>query len=327
MKLLILNRKQVRNLLSMRSCMDMLSQAFQAYSSAKSIQPLRTMMKVSKTDNILASMPGYDGASGALAVKLITIFHNAVNAGLDSHQGLVVLFSAKHGNPLAIMDASEITAIRTAAASGVATEVLANKKAASLAILGAGVQARSHFFSMNEARSIQSVKIWNRSLEGAKKLAKELIAETSLEVTVSNTAQMAITDADLICTVTASAKPILKGSWLKPGVHINAVGSSSPTKRELDTEAVIKSKIFVDSRESALNEAGDLLIPKSEGALDDHHILGEIGQVLRKETVGRNDPEDITLFKSLGMAVEDVAAAQYIYNQAQENDIGVWIDI
>ncbi|MFL3051479.1 MAG: ornithine cyclodeaminase family protein [Candidatus Neomarinimicrobiota bacterium] len=326
MKLLILNRREVRNLLPMRTCMDILSKTFQAYSKGTSVQPLRTMMKL-KNENILGSMPAYEGNSNALAVKLISIFHNEAKTNFDSHQGLVVLFSAKHGNPLAIMDAIEITALRTAAASGVATELLANHETNTLAILGSGVQARSHFLAMNEARPISSVYIWSRSLENANILAKELSDASSIEINVSKTAELAVKNANLICTVTATRKPILKGEWLTPGSHLNAVGSSSSTTREIDSEAVVKSKMFVDSRESALNEAGEFIIPASEGLINETHILGELGEVLEGEVSGRIHQDEITLFKSLGMAVEDVATAQHIYNTALKKDKGVWIDI
>ena len=280
-----------------------------------------------KNENILGSMPAYEGNSDALAVKLISIFNNEAKKNFDSHQGLVVLFSAKDGNPLAIMDAIEITAIRTAAASGVATELLANHENNALAILGSGVQARSHFLAMNEARPISSVYIWSRSLANANILAKELSDASSIEINVSKTAELAVKKANLICTVTATRKPILKGEWLTPGSHLNAVGSSSSTTREVDSETIVKSKMFVDSRESALNEAGEFIIPASEGLINEAHILGELGEVLEGNVSGRTHKDEITLFKSLGMAVEDVATAQHIYNTALKNDKGVWIDI
>ncbi len=327
MKVLILNRQQVKELLPMRACMEVLANTFRAYSRGEAVQPLRTMMKVPGGGGILAPMPGYDGASKALAVKLITVFHNESETKFDSHQGLVVLFSAKHGNPLAIMDAIEITAIRTAAASGVATEALARKEAATLAILGSGVQARSHFTAMTEARNIQSVRIWSQTRKNAQKLAEELSDLSSTDITVSNDVQTAVDNAHIVCTVTAAAEPILEGAWLSQGAHINAVGSSMAKRRELDSEAVVNSKLYVDSRESATNEAGDFLIPLSEGAVSHDHILGEIGEVLEGSADGRQSADEITLFKSLGMAVEDVAAAQYIYCQAQEKGGGVWVDI
>ena len=327
MSLLILNRQEVRELLPMRDCMDVLTDAFRAYSSGVSVQPLRTMMRVPPGEDLLASMPGYDGDTKAVAVKLITVFHGASEAGFDSHQGLVVLFSAEHGNPLAIMDAIEITAIRTAAASGVATELLARKDASKLAILGAGVQASTHFAAMIEARPFESARIWNRSRDRAEGLVKELSINDHVDLTVADTVEEAVADADAICTVTATMEPILKGKWLKTGAHINAVGSSTPNKRELDTEAVVKSRIFTDSRESALSEAGDFLIAKSEGAVEENHILGEIGDILIGKVPGREHPDEITLFKSLGMAVEDVAPAHLIYERAKTENKGVWVEM
>jgi len=306
--------------------MDILSKTFQAYSKGLSVQPLRTMMKINN-ENILGSMPAYEGNSDALAVKLISIFNNEAKTSFDSHQGLVVLFSAKHGNPLAIMDAIEITALRTAAASGVATELLANHETNTLAILGSGVQARSHFLAMNEARPISSAYIWSRTLAHANILAEELSDTSSIEINVAKTAEIAVKNSNLICTVTATREPILMEEWVTPGSHLNAVGSSSSTTRELDSETVVRSKMFVDSRESALNEAGDFIIPASEGLINETHILGELGEVLAGDVIGRTHHDEITLFKSLGMAVEDVATAQHIYNAALKNDKGFWIDI
>ena len=327
MKVLIIDRQQVKELLPMRACMDVLANTFRAYSRGESVQPLRTMMKVPGSGGILAPMPGYDGASQALAVKLITVFHNERETKFDSHQGLVVLFSAKHGNPLAIMDAIEITAIRTAAASGVATEVLAREDAYALTILGSGVQAKSHFSAITEARPIQSVRIWGRTQKHVEKLAAELSNLSSIDINVSNDVRTAVADTHVICTVTSAEEPILEGAWLSPGTHINAVGSSMAKRRELDSEAVFNSKLYVDSRESATNEAGDFLIPLSEGAVSNEHLLGEIGEVLEGSVDGRRSADEITLFKSLGMAVEDVAVAQYIYSQAQEKGGGVWVDM
>lgn len=327
MKVLILNRQQVKELLPMRACMVVLAEAFKAYSRGDAVQPLRTIMKVPGSGGVLASMPGYDGASEALAVKLITVFHNTSEGPFDSHQGLVALFSSEHGNLLAIMDAIEITAIRTAAASGVATEALARKDATTLAILGAGVQAKSHFYAMTEARNIQSVRIWNRTEENARKLAEELSQESSLDISVSDSAQTTVTDAHIVCTTTAATEPILQGAWLSDGTHVNAVGSSVRKWRELDTDAVVKSKLYVDSREAATNEAGDFLIPRSEGAVSDDHILGEIGEVLDGTVKGRQSPEETTLFKSLGMAVEDVSVAHHLYHEAHKQEMGVWVDM
>ena len=247
----------------------------------------------------------------------------------DSHQGTVLLFEVKHGQLLAIIDASEITAIRTAAVSGVATKLLARKNATQLAILGSGVQARTHLEAMLLARDISDVRIWSRNSDNARAFARNKSEKLGIDIEVTESAQAAVSGADIICTTTAAPEPILMGDWLpdESGVHINAVGSSVNFTRELDTAAVVKSRLYIDRRESTLNEAGDFLFPKKEGAISDDHIQGEIGEILLGKIEGRKSDEEITLFKSLGLAVQDLASAQHIYNKALEKGMGTSIEI
>jgi ornithine cyclodeaminase/alanine dehydrogenase-like protein (mu-crystallin family) len=238
-----------------------------------------------------------------------------------------MLFETKHGQLLAIVDASEITAIRTAAVSGVATRVLAREDASDLTIMGSGIQAQSHLSAMLVARNIKRVRIWSRDVDHAKAFAKRESRRHDIEIEAIADAQRSVEDADIICTTTSAPKPILHGAWLRAGAHINAVGSSVPFTRELDTDAMIKSKLFVDRRESTLNEAGDFLIPKKEGAIDDDHIKGEIGEVLLGKVSGRHSTDEITLFKSLGLAVEDVASAHHAYTKALQRNVGLAVEL
>ena len=256
------------------------------------------------------------GRTAALGAKIITVFPGNDATPYDSHIGVVLLFDAERGALQAIADASSITAIRTSAVSGLATRLLARPDAAELCLLGAGVLALPHLDAMCTVRPIRRVRVWSRSATRAQAFAKRARATHEMDVRVCETARDAAQGADLICTLTASRTPVLEGAWLTPGVHINAVGASMPTARELDTAAVRAARLFVDRRESALNEAGDFLIPRSEGAIDDSHIRGDLGDLLKGSTEGRAARDDITLFKSLGLAVEDVAAVRHVYEKA-----------
>jgi ornithine cyclodeaminase len=237
-----------------------------------------------------------------------------------------MLFETVNGRLLAMMDASKITAIRTAAVSGVATRLLAREDASDLAILGSGVQAGTHLEAMRIARKINTVRVWSQHLDHAQKFADRASAEHGIAIGTFEPVQETVDGADIICTVTSATQPILQSDWISPGTHINAVGSSVAFARELDTATVVKSRLFVDRRESTLNEAGDFLFPKKEGAIGDDHIRGEIGDILLDRVGGRTSPEEVTLFKSLGLAAEDVAAAHHIYQKLVKNEEGMWVE-
>jgi ornithine cyclodeaminase len=257
----------------------------------------------------------------------VSVFPGNHGTEYDSHIGAVMLYETKHGQLLAIVDASEITAIRTAAVSGVATRTLARSDAADLTIMGAGIQAKSHLAAMLVARNIKRVRVWSRNAEHAKAFAERESRRYDIAIEAIADAKQAVEGADLICTTTSSPQPILQGEWLQAGTHINAVGSSVAFTRELDTAAVVKSKLFVDRRESTLNEAGDFLFPKKEGAINDDHIKGEVGEVLLGKVKGRESNDEITLFKSLGLAVEDVASAHHIYTKALQRQMGITVEL
>ena len=226
-----------------------------------------------------------------------------------------------HCKPL--RDASSITSIRTAAVSGLATRLLANDDASELAILGAGVLAMTHLDAVRAVRPITRVRVWSRSGTRAHEFAERARTKHEVEIVVHDSVQETVSGAHVVCTVTSARTPVLEGRWLSPGTHINAVGASISTARELDSDAVKMSRLFVDRRESALSEAGDFLVPKSEGVITDAHILGDLGDLLLKRTEGRTDRAEITLFKSLGLAVEDVAALRHIYERARAAGAGV----
>lgn len=322
----MINQTEVVELLPMDECMALMADTLKALGRGQAINPLRRGMRMPEQGALLAMMPGYMGNIESMGLKVLSIFPGNEGTEYDSHLGAVLLFETRHGSLQAIIDASSITAIRTAAVSGVATELLARPDAATLAILGASTQAYSHLEAMLRARKITSVRVWNRTAKNAEQFAHHASDKHGITMEVTDTARAAVTGADIICTTTGAQEPVLCGEWLAPGAHINAVGSSIPFARELDSAAVVKSRLFVDRRESALNEAGDLIIPKKEGVIGDDHILGEIGDILLGKIEGRTSPHEITVFKSLGIAVEDIASAHHIYKKAVEKGMGIWVE-
>ena len=325
MKVLMVSHQEVKQWLPMDACMDVMAETLKMLSQGSALNPLRHLMWLPDKKGVLGMMPAYLADGQVMGLKAISVFPGNHATEYDSHQGTVMLFETQNGRLLAMMDAGKITAIRTAAVSGVATRLLARNNAAELAILGSGVQAHTHLEAMRVARNISGVRVWSRRLEHAQKFADQASAACNIPIKAFDKAGEAVDGADIICTVTSATEPILQGDWISSGTHINAVGSSVPFARELDTSAMAKSKLFVDRRESTLNEAGDFLIPQKEGAIDDSHIKGELGDILMDRIGGRESPEEVTLFKSLGLAVEDVASAYFIYQRMSENQEGTWV--
>jgi ornithine cyclodeaminase len=275
--------------------------------------------------NAFGVMPAVLG--NAIGAKIITVFPGNDQTPYESHIGVVLYFEDTNGRLLAIIDASSVTAIRTAAVSGLATRLLAREDATELAILGTGVQAMTHVEAMLAVRPSRRVRLWSRSPERRVAFVEWAQKRFGVEIEGCRTAEQAARGAQIICTTTASREPVLAGEWLWPGTHVNAVGASLRSARELDTDAVVRSSLFVDRRESAMNEAGDFLIPRDEGAIDETHIRGEIGDIVLGKLQGRERDDEITLFKSLGLAVEDIASAKLIYERAKATGAGTWISL
>ncbi|QQG49088.1 MAG: ornithine cyclodeaminase family protein [archaeon] len=327
MKLLILGASEVADLLTMPKCIQLMRETLSASSLGEATFPPRQVMPLRGKAGALALMPGYLRSKGAVGLKAVSVFPGNLGTLFESHQGAVLLFEHLNGRLLALMDAGSITNIRTAAASASATDVLALPSVKELAILGSGTQALWHLRSMLAVRpGIKSVRVWSRNRANAERFAKRAREESSADVQAAVTAEDAVRGARLVCTVTSSSLPILRGEWVEPGTHINAVGASRPSSRELDTAAVVKGRLFVDNLASALLEADDFRVPKAEGAIDDSHIRGEIGQVFLGKIPGRTGPEDVTIFKSLGLAVEDLASANFLYHLAEERGMGTWVE-
>ena len=326
MDVLVLNGEEVTRLLPMRECIGVMRDALGALTRGEALVPLRMIMRVPGASGFLGLMPGYispgKGRDAALGFKAVLVFPANAKRGIDTHQGAVLLFEADTGRLSALMDGGAITAIRTAAVSAVATDLLARPDSVELAILGAGVQARTHIEAIAAVRPLDRVRIWSRNPDRAAALALEQRSRFNFLVEPKASAEAAIRGADIVATVTASAEPILQRGWLKEGVHINAVGASIPTSREIDSATMAAARLFVDRRESAFAEAGDLLIPMQEGAVKDDHVQAELGEVLTGKNPGRRSPRELTLFKSLGLAVEDVASAAYVFRRARETGTG-----
>jgi ornithine cyclodeaminase/alanine dehydrogenase-like protein (mu-crystallin family) len=310
-----IGKEQVATLLPMQECIGVMESTFRALAKGECLQPLRSIMWLPDKTGLLGMMPGYAAGPGVMGIKLITVFHANKDSGYPSHQGIVALFDAKYGQPLMLFDATEITAIRTAAVSALATRLLSRENSERLAIIGAGEQAQRHVESIMLVRKIKEITIWNRNEANAEGLAKKISAGRSIDLKVTKTTQQAAEDADIICTVTASRQPLVMGKWISKGSHINAVGSSTPFSRELDTTAIVRGRLFTDRYESIFKEAGDFLIPKEEGIITDDHVKAELGEVLSGTKKGRESDEQITIFKSLGLAVEDIYSAWHIYQK------------
>ncbi len=325
-EVLIVNQAEVPRLLPMKECVDVMARAFAALARGEADMPLRQILWMAEKRGALGLMPAHLTTHAALGLKAVTFFPRNEGTDLDSHQGAVLLFETGRGRLLAIIDATSITSLRTAAVSGLATRLLARPDAADLALVGSGVEARTHLEAMLAVRTLERIRVASKTFERARSFADRESQRHGITVTPCRTVEEAVSGADIVCTVTSSREPVVQGAWLAPGAHVNAVGSSVATSRELDSAAVAKARLFVDHRESTLAEAGDFLLARAEGAVDDTHILGNLGQLVTQQVPGRQSPTEITLFKSVGLAIEDVAAAQHIYSKARGSGFGKFVE-
>jgi ornithine cyclodeaminase/alanine dehydrogenase-like protein (mu-crystallin family) len=327
MGILVLTGAQVRQLLTPRECAAAMREALTALARGEAYQVLRTVVRPPGTPSMMAVMPSYAAGDDAIyAVKVVCVFHSNPALGLDAHQGAVLLCSGQTGEAVALASGSAITEIRTAAVSAVATDLLARQDATALAVIGTGVQARAHVLAIAEVRPLREVRVAGRTPERARQFAAGMAKQVDVAVTACASAEEAVAGAAIVVTATNSAQPVLRREWLSPGTHINAVGSSIPDAREVDTATMAAAELFVDRRESALNEAGDYLFAAREGAIGPGHIRAELGELLTASAPGRSGPAAITLFKSLGLAVEDLFAARHVYDKARRLGAGTMVD-
>ena len=320
MSVRVLDEHDVRRLLPMDECIEVMAAALASLARGEVHNPLRFVVRPPGEASLLGLMPSHRGGESPLwSLKTVAIFPGNAERGLDLHQGFVALFDGETGETRAILNAGGITAVRTAAVTGVATRLLAREDARTLAILGAGIQGKANLEAMRSVRQFDRVFAWSRTpgragreLEGVEECA---------------TVEEAVRDADVVVAATSAGEPIVRRKWLKQGAHVNAVGSSIPTTRELDTQTMVDAALFVDRRESTVNEAGDFLFPQREGAIGPDHIRAEIGELLIGAAEGRRDDGELTVFKSLGLAVEDLAAAEHVLRRAEAENVGTVVSL
>lgn len=318
----LLSEQDVRIVLSMRDLIDAMEHALAKFSSREVAQPLRSVIEVGLQKAFVGVMPAFMSDPPALGTKVVSVFASNIAVGLPTHLATIVLLDPMTGELLAIMDGRFITEARTAAVSAVATRHLARADASRLAIIGSGVQARSHLEAMAMVRPIRDVRVWSPNQDHRTAFAREMRPRVNAPIAVAASARDAVDGADLIVIATASRQPVVRSEWIADGAHICAIGACRPDQREMETELVQRGRLFVDSREGALAEAGDIVIPLKAGVFDDTHISGELGEVVNRTAEGRTSPAGVTIFKSLGMAVEDVAAAHLAYTKAAERGLG-----
>ena len=310
-----IDREEVARRLTYDVCIPLVRDAMIAFSRGETIQLLRSIIPLSE-GRMFGIMPGAMGAHAPFGAKLISVFKENFAKGKQSHQGLVILFDPGTGAPVCVVHAGEITAIRTAAASAVSTGALAREDARRLTILGYGEQAATHARAIAKVRRVESILVWGRSPERARAFAERMQTELAVPVSTAGGVEEAVAHADIVCTVTSAAEPILKGNWVRSGTHLNLVGSSYAGPAEVDNDLVVRSRFFADSREGVLRQGAEFLRAKEAGLIGDSHIVAEIGQVLAGEIPGRRSAEEITVYKSLGHVVQDLATAWALYSWA-----------
>lgn len=310
----VIEREEVARRLTYDVCIPIIRQAMIAFSNGETRQLLRSIIPLAQ-GHMFGIMPGALGESAAFGAKLISVYPENFAKGRQSHQGLVVLFEPGTGEPACVVHAGEITAIRTAAASAVATEALARSDARRLAIMGYGEQAATHARALLKVRRIQSVRVWGRAPERTEAFCQRMSTELGIPFSGTTEVEDLVSDADIICTVTTAREPVLKGAWVRPGTHINLVGSSVAGPVEVDTDLVARSRFVADSREGVLRQGAEFLRAKGAGVIGDDHIVAEIGQILTGDIVGRRSDADITVYKSLGHVVQDLACAWALYSK------------
>ena len=319
---ILLSETDVRALLPMADLISAMRSALAAFSSGEAEQPVRAVLEVGPHHAFFGAMPAYLPAAPALGAKLVTVFGRNADLGLPTHLATVVLLDPESGALLAVMDGRYITEARTAAVSALSVELLARDRAGNLAIIGSGVQARSHLEAVSRVRALQRVTVWSPRESSRAAFVREIQPQLDVPIVACASAREAVDGADLIVLVTAAREPVIFSDWVADGAHLCAVGACRPDTREMDAALVARARVFVDSRAGALAEAGDVVIPIRDGVFAAEHIIGELGEVAAGRAPGRTSAEQVTVFKSLGMAVEDLAAAHLAYQRATARGLG-----
>lgn len=329
MNLRFLTAQDIRQALSMPEAIEGMKLAFVQFSLGQATVPLRSRIEVEKHQGITLFMPALLQESDDLAIKIVSVFPNNAQQNLPTIHAAVLVIDPMNGAPLALMEGAALTAIRTGAASGAATDLLARKSAKHVAIFGSGVQARTQLEAVCNVREIEEVSIFSPDREGAEIFCAEMQGTPALPnwIKVVDTPEAAIESADIICTATTSSTPVFPSELLDPGTHINAVGSYTPTMQEIDISTMDNPLIVVDSREAVLAESGDLIIPIQQGCLDPEAIHGELGEIVDGTKSGRSSAEQISVFKSVGLAVQDAMAASIALKNAAAQNLGIVVDL
>ena len=325
---LILNREEVASILTMKDTIEAVEQAFRDLAEGKAEMPLRSTIRVAQPPGVINVMPAYLGTMGALGMKLVSSYpENPGKFQMPTVQATILYSDHKSGRLLAVMDGGYITAIRTGAASGVATRYMARQESASAGVLGSGIQAETQLAAVCAVRPIKSVRVFSPTPAHRESFAKRMSAKLGLQVTAVDQAEKAVRRLDIVIAASSAKKPIIQGDWLAPGSHINGIGSHTTDARELDEVAIKCAKVVVDSMEAAMREAGDLLMPIADGVIGKDHIFAELGDLVLGKKLGRSSAEEITLFKSQGLAIEDVSTAKLVYEKAVAQGIGTELPI
>lgn len=333
---IVLTESDVKSLISMDDLIGSMEAALAEFSARRVQQPLRTVLQVGGPKAFFGVMPAFVPSLPALGTKMVTVFASNAEKGLPTHLATITLLDPQTGALLALLDGRYVTEARTAAVSAVSVRHLAGKEAGVLALIGSGVQARSHLEAIGRVRSLRQVRVWSRSADRREAFAREMqpqpqgthrrntaAAHIEVPIVTCGSAREAVEGADIVALVTAARNPVVRSEWIAAGAHICAVGACRPDQREMDAALVARGRLYVDSREGALAEAGDVVLAIKDGAIDASHIVGELGEVVSRTLAGRQKDDEVTIFKSLGMAVEDVAAAHLAYTRARQQGRGV----
>ena len=325
---LILNRDDIEAVLSMQGAIDVLEEAFRELAEGKAIMPTRLALRIGEANGVFLAMPAYLRASGALGMKLVSSYpDNPGKYNLPTIQATILYYDHQTGRPLALMEGARITAVRTGAASGLATQYLAREASRVAGLIGSGVQAETQLEAVCCVRPVTQAKVYSPTSSRAASFAARMSARLDIDVRAVDEARHAVEGCDIVIAATTAKYPVVKGEWIGSGTHINGVGSHVPDKRELDSDAVRKAKVVVDSLEAALEEAGDLLLPLAEGVITREHIYAELGELAAGSKPGRTGQQEVTFFKSVGLAIEDVAVAKLVYERARSRGIGRDLDL
>lgn len=324
---LLLTEADVKSLVSMDDLIVAMETALTEFSTGRVSQPLRTVLQVGDHPAFFGVMPAAVPSLRALGTKMVTVFASNTERGLPTHLATITLLDFETGRLLALADGRFITEARTAAVSAVSVKHLARTDATVLALIGSGVQARSHLEAIPRVRAIRDVRVWSPSAASRNRFVAECAAHTDAAITAADSARDAVASADIVVLATSAREPVVRGEWIRPGTHVCAVGACRPDQREMDAALVARGRLYVDSREGALAEAGDIVLALREHAIDAAAIVGELGEVIAGSKPARGDDREVTIFKSLGMAVEDVAAAHLAFERAKARGAGTRVEL